>query len=131
MANIKFKTYGEIGDLSIRSYTTNKDGKPIVINPKKEGKHQSGHPLDKCPTFFYNLDQIVLHPHRIVPDNSKNPKAIENRKKGKIVIYARDNFLSDCNIPGYKNWQGDETRVVTLYEDTGKNYTLTFYIKKK
>lgn len=128
---IKYKTYEEVADIPVQQYTTIKNGKVIEIKVKNPAEHTSNHPLDNEPTFFYNLEQIILHPHRTITKKSNNPKAIKNRKKGKVVTYVRDNFVSELNIPGYINWKGDETRVVTMYGYLGDNYTETYYIIKK
>lgn len=126
----EFRTFEEVSGLPLRNYTVLKDGKPIEIRTKGPS-HSSPHPLDTAPTLFYNLDKVILFPDRTITKESNEPQAIEHRKRGKVVIYARDNFVGKLDIPGYRDWYNDETRVVTLYEDSGKNYTLTYYIIRK
>lgn len=132
MSGIKYKTYNEVWNKPTKPYqSADVNGEMVSIMPKNPDHHQSNHPLEQTPTVFLNLDQILLHPHEIKPDTSNAPKAIESRKKGKCLIYLRNNFIKELNIPGYKDWRGDETRVVVMYEKTGKNYTKTYRITKK
>ena len=132
MSEIKYKTNEEVWDWRpLKSYTVNVEGEVVSIIPKILEHHDSHHPLEQTPTFFYNLDQVLLNPDEIKPDCSNEPRAIESRKKGKVLIYLKNNFINELKIPGYSDWKGDETRVVVMYEKTGKNYTKTYRIIKK
>lgn len=132
MPEIKYKTYNEVWDKPIKPYqSADVNGNGISIMPKNPKHHQSCHPLEQVPTLFYNLDQILLHPHKIESDSSNNPVAVKSRKKGKSLIYLRNDFIKELKIPGYCDWKGDQTIVVVMYENTGKNYTKTYRVIKK
>jgi len=131
VTEVNYRTNEEVWDWPIESYSVTVEGKEIEITPKIPGHHESSHPLEQTPTYFYNLDQVLLHPDDVLLDTSNNPKAVESRKKGECKIYIKNDFIKDLHIPGYSDWKGDETRVVVMFENTGKNYTKTYRITKK
>lgn len=130
---IELKTYDETYDEPLEQYVAyDVKGEAVTVNPKDPEKHQSSHPIEDSGYLFHNLGYIKANPHQIEPSKSNNPQAAENLKKGDIIVYSRDNFVKELDVPGYIHWQGDKTSVVVLYDkDKQENYTLTYYVSKK
>lgn len=132
MASSTFKSYEDTYNKGqVQIYTClDKDGQSVVISKKNPNKHKSGGILDQHPTYFLNLEQILLNPHEVTVSISKDPKAVAHRKRGKVVEYSRNNYINDLNMPGHTN-KGDKTTVVVLYQKDPKakpqNMTLTYY----
>lgn len=113
----------------IKTYTVlDSDGKKVKIQKKTAANHQSSHPLDQSSTLHYNKGYIITHcDEKVVNPKSNSPKAIENRKKGKVVQYTKKCFIKQMNIPGW-DIINDEISVFVLYKNDGENYTLTHKI---
>lgn len=128
-----FKSFEDTWDQPLDQYVVYEvNGKPVTISKKNPSKHESDHPLLESGYFYHNLGAILEEPHNIAISTSNNPEAIAHRKIGQVMIYSRDNFVTELNPPGYINWRGDTTHIVVMFEDTtNKNYTLTYYIEKK
>lgn len=132
MASKDIKTYDEVYDKPLVAYeTTDCYGNKVIIKHKNPEHHCSSNELEQWAPIFHNLGYIVKHPSRVRPTSSKNPKALKNKKRGKILVFIKDNFISDLDLPGKKEFR-DETHVVVMYDKTKKkNYTLTYSIYSK
>lgn len=136
MSKSIFKSFDDTWDKkNVKQYTClDRDGKTVMVNRKNPTKHDSSYTLDQHPTYFLNLEQILLNPNKVQASKSNNPKAILNRQKGVVLEYSMDDYINNLDIPGQKN-KGDTTTVVVLYESPSipkaKNITLTYYTKPK
>jgi hypothetical protein len=127
-----FEPFIELVGKEAKPYqTVDSDGRSVTIQPKREGQHTSGSTLDDFGPVFYNLGQIVEHPHKSKPSTSQNPKAIEHRRTGQVIEYSRRDFIPELNMPGHDGeYQDTETTVVVKYPNDGsENHSLTFYTR--
>lgn len=133
MSDTKLKTYDETFSVPLEQYEVSDiDGKIVTINPKTIGNHQSDNHFEQWAPVHFNIGWILQNPDNVKISTSNNPQAVENRKKGEIKIYTKQNFLSGLDLPSVSASFRDETQVVVLYEEeTDKNYTLTYIIYPK
>ncbi|PIZ64490.1 hypothetical protein CO051_04835 [Candidatus Roizmanbacteria bacterium CG_4_9_14_0_2_um_filter_39_13] len=120
------KTYNDTWNMPIKPYEAiDFNGKKITIQPKNKLKHESSHPVEQMPTYFYNLGSIVANPDCVIESTSSNPTAVKNSKKGKHYIYKKEGYVISLDIPGQLG-QNEETLVVVFYGVDGINYTRTY-----
>lgn len=109
-----------------------KQGRKVRISPKNPAKHQSSHPLEAHPTVHWNLHMVLLQPDSVAQSASQNPKAIQQRLDGDVVVYTKKDFIGSLNLPGD---QHGDIEVVVKYEDPAQvqdpeNYSLTYMVKR-
>ncbi|MCL5019777.1 MAG: hypothetical protein M1426_04830 [Patescibacteria group bacterium] len=133
MSDTKLKTYDETFDLPLESYeVTDIDGKIVTVNTKTIGKHQSNSHFEQWAPVHFNIGWILQNPDKVTISTSNARQAIENRKRGVVKVYKKENFLIGLDLPSVSTSQRDETQVVVLYEEeTKKNFTLTYSIYVK
>lgn len=113
----------------LRTYTCyDVDGIEVELQPKDPAKHESWHPVQDDPALFYNLRTVVSEPEETSLSVSKNPVAIENGQKGKIVVYSHSNLTNKIDFPGQPTLE-TKVDVVMLYPHDGtKPHSLTYII---
>jgi len=127
----------EIWSLPLVEYPAkDQDGRDVVIRPKLPEEHESHHPLEQTPAYFYNLKLVLENPDEVVPSTSQNPNALKSAEFGETKIYIKNDFVKQLNIPGYSNMENEQTQVVVFYgnekwQNKTKNFTRTYGIKVK
>lgn len=140
MAEEYFSFEDTISDTRNSYIATDLDGRKVIIQKKNPAKHNSHHPLEQHPTFFLNLGKVIAEPDNVREDRSSNPHAVANRENATVLIYEKENYVRNLNMPGNhspENWRGDTVEVVVKYshddegkitENSDKNYTLTYIL---
>lgn len=114
-----------------RAYTVyDPEGRLVKVTEKKLENHDSWEPVQGDPAFHYNVGSIITNPDKIIPDNSKNPKAIAHRETGLILTYVKYNFIMSLNMPSSPQFPSDMTTVTVKYDHSGDNFTLTHQVFK-
>lgn len=126
------KSYDDTYQLKIEPYTVNDpDGNVVTIMPKNPGNHTLTTDVELWAPVFHNLGAIVMDPTRVYPSTSKNPQAIEHRKKGKVMVYEKEGLIENLGFTNLDYKQQDLCQCIVMYEDSGSNYTLTYHIFAK
>lgn len=121
-----YKTYEETYNKPIKSYIGYDDeGKEITIMPKIPTHHKSNHPIEQRPTYFYNLDQILLSPDLKKVSTSQNEIALKNSKQGTAYEFYKNGYVESLNMPGVVR-KNETSVVIVFYGNDGINFTKSY-----
>lgn len=129
----QYFTFEETAGKPIATYIClDQQGREVIINPKNPAKHQSSHPLESNPTVHFNLHMVLQQPDSVEPSVSQNPRSVQQRKDGEVLVYKKKDFIGSLKLPGD---QHGDIEVVVKYEDPAKisdpkNYSLTYMVKR-
>lgn len=107
-------------------------GQIVKIMPKNPKNHTPG--FETSPVLFYNIPFILENADKIEESKSQTQKAIENRQKGKIMVYSKVNALRDMKLPDFSGKDSIDhvVEVVVQHVDKTKiSYTATYNVKIK